>query len=252
MTKTALIIGGNGKVSRALTPLLTGATPAWKVYSLIRNPDQKSAVEALGAEPIVKSVEDASVDELAATFHKCLPVDVVIWSAGAGGGDRSRTESVDHLGAIKVMDACAKEHIKRFIIVSALDLRDRNLDPPSWYNDDDHQQSEKVWSAIGPYMRAKFAADKELVTGNDKRGLDYTIVRPGHLTDDGAKGTISAGHVHLGTPIARADVAQTILECIKNDGTIGMAFDVVGGEMAIKLAVEQVVAKGEDCFKGFY
>jgi nucleoside-diphosphate-sugar epimerase len=159
MSGTALIIGGSGKVSRQLTPLLAGATPPWTVYSLIRNPEQSASLEALGAKPIVQSIEDASVDELAATFHKLLPLDVVIWSAGAGGGDPSRTKSVDHLGAIKVMDAVAKEKIKRFVIVSALDLRDRNLDPPAWYNENDLQRSERVWSVIGPYMRAKVCWD---------------------------------------------------------------------------------------------
>jgi nucleoside-diphosphate-sugar epimerase len=249
--KTALIFGGNGKVSRALTPLLTGATPPWKVYSIIRNPDQSPALEQLGAETLVQSVEDAGVEELAATIRKAHP-DVAIWLAGAGGGDPSRTESVDHLGAIKAMDACAKEGIKRFIVVSALDIRDRNLEPPSWYDENDLKRSERIWTVIGPYMRAKFAADKELVTGNDKRKLDYTIVRPGQLTDEDAKGTISAGHVHLGNPVSRADVAQAIIETIKNDGTIGMAFDVLGGDKGIKEAIEQVVAQKADCFKGFY
>jgi nucleoside-diphosphate-sugar epimerase len=251
MSKTALIVGGNGKVSRALTPLLSHAQPPWKVYSIIRNPDQSSSLEQLGAEPIVQSIEEASVDELATTFHKTHP-DVVIWSAGAGGGDPSRTESVDHKGAIKVMDACAKGGIKRFIIVSALDLRDHNLDPPSWYNENDLQRSERVWKVIGPYMRAKFAADKELVTGNDKRGLDYTIVRPGQLTDNDAVGTVSAGRVHLGSAVSRTDVAQVIVECIKNDGTSGLAFDVVGGDQIVKQAIEQVVAEQADSFKGFY
>jgi nucleoside-diphosphate-sugar epimerase len=209
-------------------------------------------LEKLGAKPVVQSIEESSVDDLAATIHKLLPLDVVIWSAGAGGGDPSRTKSVDEEGAIKVMDACAKEGIKRFIIVSALDLRDRDLDPPSWYNESDVQRSQRVWSVIGPYMKAKFAADKDLVTNNDRRRLDYTIVRPGQLTDEDPKGTIDAGQVHLGAPITRADVAATIVECIRNDGTIGMAFDVVGGDMPVRQAVEQVVALKADAFKGNY
>ena len=152
--KAALIFGGSGKVSRQLTPLLTGATPnPWTVYSVIRNESQVKSLELMGAKPIVKSIEDSSVDQLAAVIHKCLPLDVVIWSAGAGGGDPSRTKSVDEEGAIKVMDAIAKTAgVKRFIIVSALDLRDRNVDPPAWYNENDLERSEKVWDVIGPYM----------------------------------------------------------------------------------------------------
>ena len=58
--------------------------------------------------------------------------------------------------------------------------------------------------------------------------------------------------MHLGAPISRGDVARVIVECIKNDGTIGMAFDVVGGSTPVKQAVEQVVAGKLDTFKGYH
>lgn len=251
MSKTILILGGSGKVSRALTTLLTTHQPPYKVYSLIRNSAQSSSLSALGATPVVQSIEDSSVSELAATISKHSP-DVVVWAAGAGGGDPERTKTVDHEGAVKSFDACKEAGVKRYIIVSALDMRDRSKPAPAWYNEADLKLSERVWGAIGPYMSAKLAADTELVTGNATRKLDYTIVRPGQLVDTEGTGKVSAGKVHLGSPVSRKDVAHTILEVIKNDGTIGLAFDVVGGDTDVRQAVQEVVAQRADTFEGLY
>ncbi|KAK4992200.1 hypothetical protein LTR28_001261, partial [Elasticomyces elasticus] len=97
-------------------------------------------------------------------------------------------------------------------------------------------------------MHAKFAADRNLVTQNGRRRLEYTIVRPGRLTEDKARGTVAAGKVHLGEAVNREDVAHVVVACIKNDGTIGMAFDVVGGETPVEQAIAEVVKTQADTF----
>lgn len=151
------------------------------------------------------------------------------------------------------MDATAEAGVSRYIIVSALDVRDREgKEVPEWYNDGDKERSDRVWGAIGPYMKAKLDADTSLVTENARRKLHYTIVRPGQLTEDAGVGTVDAGKVHLGTPVAREDVARTVIEVIENDGTIGLAFDVVGGHVDIKRAVDGVVSGKEDTFEGYH
>jgi len=135
--------------------------------------------------------------------------------------------------------------------VSAMDVRDREgKGEPEWYNDADRNTSKRMWGVIGPYMEAKFAADRNLVQQNGRRGLRYTIVRPGGLTTDKGKGTVAAGKVHLKETIAREDVASVVVECIKNDGTIGMAFDIVGGDVSIADAVQKVVDEKADTFEG--
>ena len=247
--KSILIFGGSGKVSRCLTTLL--AKSGFTVHSIIRNDSQIPELKSLGASPIVQSIEESSVSDLVATIKQTSP-SAVVWSAGAGGGDPSRTDSVDRKGAIKAMDAAANAGIKRFIMVSALDVRDKSKPAPSWYDESDVKRSERLWGAIKPYMEAKFDADKSLAEKNGGRQLQWTIVRPGQLTDDEAKGTVSAGRVHLGNPVTRADVAATVVECLQNEGTIGLAFDVLGGDQSIKEAVQRVVDRKEDCFEGFY
>jgi len=109
-----------------------------------------------------------------------------------------------------------------------------------------------VWSAIGPYMQAKLAADRSLVTENERRKLEFTIVRPGGLSNDPGKGTVDAGRVHLDTMISREDVASVVVECLKTDGTKGLAFDCVGGDTPIADAVAGIAKGKVDCFGGRY
>ncbi|KAK3074224.1 hypothetical protein LTR53_003511 [Teratosphaeriaceae sp. CCFEE 6253] len=242
MSSNIVLFGGSGKVARHITRLL--AAEGHNVHSVIRNPEQKADVEELGGKPVIQSIEDASVDDMANTITQAKAT-TVIWSAGAGAGSPERTRAVDHEGAIKSMDATAKAGVKRYIIVSAVDVRDRERRPePEWYNDSDRERSNKVWAAIGPYMQAKFAADRSLVTENGRRGLEYTIVRPGGLSNEAGKGKIEAGKVHLDAMIPREDVASVVVECLKNDGTKGLAFDCVGGA--------EVAKEKTDTFGGRY
>lgn len=75
MPKTILILGGSGRVALCLTRLLT--TRGDTVHSLIRNPSQSQTLISLGAKPVVQSLEESSVDDLAETFIRIRP-DVVV------------------------------------------------------------------------------------------------------------------------------------------------------------------------------
>lgn len=251
MPLTTLIFGGSGKVARHLTRLL--AADGNTVHSIIRHSSQVPEIERLGAHAIVQNIETASVDDLAATI-RAVRADAVVWAAGAGGGDPARTTAVDQDGAIRTMDATAQAGVgKRYVIISAIDVRDRAARPePEWYDDADRERSDKTWGAIGAYMLAKLNADRSLVTENARRGLEYTIVRPGGLSEDAGKGVVTAGQVHLAHTIPREDVAAFVVEVLKQDGTKGLAIDVVGGETKIADAVAQVVEAKVNTFAGRY
>jgi nucleoside-diphosphate-sugar epimerase len=249
---TTLIFGGSGKVARHITRLLTQTSPPYTVHSIIRKPEQAASITALGGNPIVQSIEASSVDDMAATIIS-TKADSIIWSAGAGGGDSSRTLAVDRDGAIKCMDAAARAGVKRFVMVSAVDVRDRERkSEPEWYDDSDRERSEGMWGAIGAYMEAKLAADKSLVSENGRRGLEFTIVRPGRLSDEEGKGRVEAGKVHLGESISREDVAEVMVECLRERGTVGLVFDVVGGQTEIGEAMRRIVEGKVDTFEGRY
>ncbi|ORY57566.1 Rossmann-fold NAD(P)(+)-binding protein [Pseudomassariella vexata] len=253
MSPTTLIFGGHGKVAQHLTRILTQqTTPAHTVHSIIRNADQSDTITSLGGKPIVQSIEESSVADFTATIKKTNP-DFVVWSAGAGGGNPERTQAVDREGAIKSMDACAEAGVKRYIIVSALDVRDRENKPvPEWYDDESKRMSDRVWGAIEPYLKAKLAADRSLRMDNRRRGLEYTIVRPGGLSTEPGKGTVQAGKVRLGSMVSREDVARTVVAIMEDSGTVGLAFDVVGGGVPIKEAVATVANDKVDTFEGYY
>lgn len=253
-----LVVGGHGQVAQQITKqLVASKEPTYTVHSLIRNPDQASDIEKLGAIPVIQDIESATVPEVLTTLSRVKP-NIVIWAAGAGyKSTPDRIDAVDHLGAVKIMDALgiassAGDAGKRFVSISALDIRDREKPVPEWYNDDDKKRSEMIWKGIGVFLEAKFKADKDLRTGNDKRGLDYTMVRPGGLINEAGVGLVDAGKVHLGTPVRREDVAGVVVACIENPDTIGLAFDVVGGQDAIVDAVKKVGDGRIDTFEGYY
>lgn len=255
-----LIVGGHGQVAQQITKQLVAAkTPStYTVHSLIRNPDQAPEIEKLGAFPVVQDLEAASVPDLLTTLSRVKP-NVVVWAAGAGyRSTPDRIDAVDHQAAVKVFDALAiaagaGDCGRRLVSISALDIRDREAKPvPDWYDDEDRKRSELIWKSIGAFLGAKFKADRELRTGNDKRALEYTMVRPGGLSNDPGKGSVRAGKVHLGSMITREDVASVVAACIETPETIGLAFDVVGGDVNLKDAVKSVGEHKIDTFEGYY
>jgi len=250
---TTLIFGGSGKVARHLTRILvTETSPAHEVYSIIRNPNQLSELIALGAKPIVQSIEEASVSDLVLTLKNTKP-DAVVWAAGAGDDDDiTRLAAVDRDGAIKVMDACAKAGVKRLITVSAMDVRDHSKTAPDRYDEGTRERAAKVFQTIQPFMDAKFASDKELVIGNKTRKLDYTIVRAAGLGNQPGVGTVSAGKVQLAKVVKREDLARVVAQCMEEPGTIGLVFDVAAGNTPIAEEVSRVAIERIDVFDGFY
>ena len=88
-----------------------------------------------------------------------------------------------------------------------------------------------------PYLEAKAEADQYLMAS----GLDYTIVRPGSLTDD--PGT---GRVRLPTELGgrgevpRDDVAVVIAKVLDAPNTIGVTFEVFSGDHLVDEAVRSL------------
>ncbi|RXG47179.1 hypothetical protein VDGE_09291 [Verticillium dahliae] len=249
---TTLIVGGNGKTARHLTSLLTAANPAHAVYSIIRNPDQVPSLIAIGAHPIVQDLVSGTVEDFVKILERTQP-DTVVWAAS---NPRAPVE-VDRDGAIKVIDALAQAEIprKRYVAISSADVRDRKKPTPDWYSEADIKLSDRMWGVIEPALRAKFEADKDLRVNNRSRGIEYTIIRPGGLTEKEAEGRIRAGKVGLQGMISRADVAAVLFAAIKDEWTTGLAFDIMGpgeGDLPIKEAVRGVSAKREDTFDGYY
>jgi uncharacterized protein YbjT (DUF2867 family) len=97
---------------------------------------------------------------------------------------------VDYGGAVKLIEACTRAGVDRYVMVSG---RGADAQAP-----DD--------GGFGTYLRAKGQADAELQAS----GLQYTILRPVGLIDDPASGAISTEPDSGVETIPRADVSAAI------------------------------------------
>lgn len=206
-----VIVGGHGKIGLRLVKLLAdrGDSPR----GIIRKTEQAHDLEEIGAEPIVLDIEN--VDDI---DDALAGADAVVFAAGAGpGSGPARKRTVDYGGAVKLADACRSQEIRRYVMVSSIGSNR----PETWSDQ------------MRPYQEAKAEADKYLV----ESGLDYTIIRPGGLTDDPGTGNVQiAERVEYGT-VTRDDVAAVIAECLVADNTIGKAFDLLNDGTPISEAI---------------
>lgn len=210
-----VIAGGHGKIALLLERLLAGRGD--DVVGLIRNPDQVGDVEATGAWAVLCDLEKAGVDELAAQL---AGADAVVFAAGAGPGSGiPRKDTVDRGAAVLLADAATAAGVRRYVQVSSINA---DAAPPEGTDD-----------VFGAYLRAKRAADDDLRA----RPLDWTILRPGRLTDDPPAGTVTlAPHVERGA-VTRADVAAVIVALLDTPATVGKVWELVGGDTPVDEAV---------------
>jgi nucleoside-diphosphate-sugar epimerase len=207
-----VIAGGHGKIALHLERLL--ADSGHRVLALIRSRDQDSDVREAGAEPVICDIEQE--DDLS---HFVRGADAVVFAAGAGpGSGPERKKTVDLGGALKLIDAARSTGARRYVIVSSVGAHD-----PS-------SGSEQM----RPYLEAKGEADRRLADS----GLDWTIVRPGRLTDDPGTGRVLLSD-DMGTydEIPREDVARVIAASLGDQNAIGKTFVAVRGDMPVDEAV---------------
>lgn len=180
-----LIIGGHGKVALLAAPLLVAQGD--EVTSVVRNRDQFEDVRATGADPLLLDVEHADVDAMAAAFEG---YDVIVWSAGAGGGSPERTYAVDRDAAIRSIDAASRVGV-RYVMVSYFGAGpDHGVSPDN---------------SFYAYAEAKAAADQHLIASD----LKWTLLEPSSLTLAEPTGRIDADATE-GTQTSRGNVARVI------------------------------------------
>lgn len=209
---TVAIAGGHGKIALLLGRML--AERGDTVRGLIRNPGQEDDLCAAGVEPVLCNLEGDG--DVAAAVRGA---DAVVFAAGAGpGSGEARKTTMDLGGAVKLIDAAKAEGVSRYLIVSSMGA----ADPPAEGGD-----------VFGAYLRAKAGADEALRAS----GLDYTIVRPGSLTDEPATGLVQVAERLDRGQIPRADVAAVFLACLDTPSTIGKSFDLLSGTTPIPAAL---------------
>lgn len=194
-----VLIGGHGKVAMLAAPKLVAA--GHEVTSVFRNPDHADEVASTGATPRVADVETMDV---AALSELVSGHDVIVWSAGAGGGDPARTYAVDRDAAVRSIEAAQEAEVPRYVMVSYLGA------------DLDHGVPED--NPFFHYAEAKAAADAELRGSS----LDWTILMPSTLTLEPSRGTVAYGAAASGDT-SRELVADVIT------AVVGRAPEAVSG-----------------------
>ncbi|MGW0691004.1 SDR family oxidoreductase [Streptomyces sp. NBC_01578] len=212
-----VIAGGHGQIALRLERLL--AARGDETAGIIRNPEQSEDLRAAGAEPIVLDLESATVEQTAEVLRGA---DAAVFAAGAGPNSGSeRKDTVDRGAAVLFADAAEQAGVRRYIVVSAM-----GADP-------DHPGDE-VFDA---YLRAKGAADMYV---RSRTALDWTILRPGMLTNDAGTGQVQMSVSTGRGPVPRDDVAAALLELLDTPATAGLTLELISGGVPLTVAVKDV------------
>jgi nucleoside-diphosphate-sugar epimerase len=211
------IAGGHGKIALRLTRRLSARGES--VVGLIRNPDHADDVRAQGGEPVLCDLEHAGVDEIAAAVGGA---SAVVFAAGAGAGSGAeRKLTVDRDGAIELLEAAVAAGVPRYVIVSSIGAEN----PPD---------GDDVFSV---YLRAKAEAD-EAVQASDR---EWTVVRPGRLTDASGTERVRIEREPFRGEVPRDDVAAVLDAVLEEPRAAHLIFYVNAGDDEVRQALEAVV-----------
>jgi uncharacterized protein YbjT (DUF2867 family) len=208
-----LVIGAHGKVALLAEELLV--RDGHRVTGLVRRAEQSDDVRATGAEVVLGDIQEIGDDELASLVAEH---DVVVWSAGAGGGSAERTYAVDRDAAIRTVDAAQAAGDTHVVLVSYFGAGpDHGVSP-----DND----------FFAYADAKSAADAHLQASS----TPWTLLRPSSLTDGPATG-VDTSAAESGE-VSRATVAAVIAAVVAApEASAGRVITFNGGDEDVTTAI---------------
>ncbi|WP_024610181.1 SDR family oxidoreductase [Pseudoalteromonas sp. TB64] len=211
MNKT-LIIGSSGQIGKMTTELLLKNEQ--NVVALVRDKSKLSDLES----PFLNIVEQDLEGDFSNALSGC---DQVIFAAGSGGntGD-DKTVLIDLWAATKAANYAKEHNIQHFIMVSSI-----GADDP-----------DSITGDLKPYLVAKHMADQHLINS----GLNYTIVRPGTLTNDKASLEVTTERPkdRDKAKISRENVANGLLHIATNSPSSSRIFELFDGDKPVKAAVK--------------
>ncbi|SDL10961.1 SDR family oxidoreductase [Lacicoccus qingdaonensis] len=201
-----LVVGANGQIGHQVVEKLKdkGHDPV----AMVRKEEQTKQFEDKGIDTVLGDLEkDFS--------HAFEGVDTVVFAAGSGGSTGpDMTIVIDQEGAIETVDNAKNAGVKHFVIVSSM-----GADAP------------KEADNIKHYMYAKHRADEHLKAS----GLDYTIIRPGMLQNDGGTGKVSLSEDNqdFGN-VQREDVASVIVQAVDTNKAENKVYTLLEGDTPIE------------------
>lgn len=219
-----VVAGGHGKVGRRVGRLL--AARGDEVVALVRDPAHVDELAADGVTAVVVDLERASVAEVVAVMRGA---DAVVFAAGAGAGSgAARKQTVDYAAAVLTAEAAERAGVRRYLQVSAMGV-ERYRDEP------EPAETEDVFEV---YLRAKLAAEDDLRA----RDLEWTVLRPGRLTDEPGRGTVTLERAVARADVSRDDVAAVVVALLDRPATARTVLELAGGDTSVDEAVLAVGA----------
>jgi uncharacterized protein YbjT (DUF2867 family) len=208
------IAGGHGKIALQLTRRLSARGES--VVALIRKPEHAAEIRVAGGQPVICDLEQAGVPEISSAI---AGASAVVFAAGAGAGsDAERKLTVDRDGAIKLLQAATAGEVPRYVMISSVGAEN----PPD---------GDEVFSV---YLRAKAQADAALQASE----LEWTIVRPGRLTDEPGTGRVRIDLEPFRGEVPRADVAAVLDELLERMIAVRRILYVNGGDTDLTQTLE--------------
>ena len=216
-----VIAGGHGQIALRLERLL--AARGDEVAGIIRNPEQADDLLAAGAEPVVCDLESATAQDIARHLEGA---DVAVFAAGAGPGSGvARKDTVDRAACSLFADGAEAAGVRRFLLVSAMGV--------------DGEIPADVDPVFVAYLRAKGAAEADV---RGRSGLDWTILRPGRLTNDPGTGLVNLAESTGRAEVTRDDVAAVLVALLDEATTAGRTLETVGGDVPVADAVKAIAS----------
>lgn len=209
-----LVAGATGTTGKQVVDFLS-KSQYYNPIAMVRKEEQKAEFQAKHIDCVLADLEN----EVTPAFQGSKPIDKVLFAAGSGG---KKVVEVDQEGAKKLVDASKANNVRKFVMLSSM-----GADNPEQADD------------LKEYLKAKHNADEYL----KESGLNYSIVRPGSLTNEGLTNKIKLDK-NLGEmgEISRANVAQTLTRALSDDVANKQTFEILDGDTLIGEALNKVTA----------
>lgn len=216
-----VIAGGHGQIAQHLERLLVARGD--EAVGIVRNPDHVPDLEAIGAHALVLDLETASLGDVVAEISGA---DAVVFAAGAGpGSGAARKDTVDRGAAVLLADAAHAAGVWRYVMISAIGAATGAAG-----RDD----------VFGAYLDAKKAADDHVMGSS----LDWTVLRPGGLTDEPGTGHVTLSADVDSGQVPREDVAAAVLAVLDEPDTVRTVANLVSGPTPLAEAVAELARHG--------
>ncbi|WP_340120173.1 NAD(P)-binding oxidoreductase [Pelagibius sp. 7325] len=215
------IVGIAGGVGRRVATRL--AEQGDDVGGLVRRSAQVADFATEGITATLGDIVKLSPEELAEMIRG---YDATVFTAGAGGkGGPETIDQIDGAGPGKLAKAAKIAGVSRIVLVSVF--------PEAW-------RERRMGEEFEHYMVAKKQAESELVLTD----RDWVIVRPSALNNDPGIGLVDLGLAKVHEEITRDDVAETVVEILRQLDVSRIILEVTGGPTPIAEAVSAMAGAG--------